>query len=159
MLKVFFSTSFLGLSLVNWEQGYPVTFFFTGASPFLCCPQTQSNLSTSQFWPKVLGRFLNFNMKSPPPLPFPPPPAPKKCCHVAVFFGYQYCLGEGAGDFKNFAMTAPPSLWQLVIDSQNTNVHCQCYLGICPRKYWPGLWSKERLGRECGIALSQSISH
>ena len=35
--------------------------------------------------------------------------------------------GGGGGVFKKFAMTAPPSVWRLVTDIQNANVHCKYY--------------------------------
>ena len=88
-------------------------------------------------WQKMLGRFPKLNMKFLH--------APMQCCHVAVcvyvqsechFSGCQRCLGEGG--FQTFAMTAAPCLRRLVIDVQNTNVHCKRYFRTYPRKYWPG---------------------
>ena len=41
-----------------------------------------------------------------------------------------HCLGKGS--FQTFAMKAPPCLRRLVIDVQNTNVHCKRYFHIYP---------------------------
>ena len=44
--------------------------------------------------------------------------------------------GEGGGGgvkIEIFATTPPPSLWRLVLDIHNTNVHCQRHYRISPR--------------------------
>ena len=95
-----------------------------------------------QSWPKISGQIPKLNTKYLP-APLPPGNVVKLPCLctvrlISVAFNIAWGRGGGGG-FQKFAMMAPPSLWRLAIDIQNTNVHCNRYFRICPRKYWPGL--------------------
>ena len=48
--------------------------------------------------------------------------------------GFQWLsnLIWGGDGFQKFVMSAPPSLWRLVVDVQNTNVHCKRYFLLVP---------------------------